>query len=152
VKPTQLRTIPREKLERMALHQRRHARNALVSRQKLQIRAITTLGSVGIAGLTGYIMGGRIVERERNLAAIEAGQMPDPTQIGGIDAEPIIGGAVALGGIFLHAKAGEGKANNLMRILGQLLEAGGVGVLSYYSGSRFEAYGQEMARQLPAAA
>ncbi len=118
---TALRAVPREHLERMAMNMRRKARNQALDRTRMQRRLMTAVVGAGAAYGTGFLVGSRV----------KAGE---PTDIAGVDMELVIGGGATLAGIFLQGKSATSK-------VGEFLEAGGMGVIAYYAGSRGEQHG-----------
>lgn len=118
---TALRQVPREHLEKMALNMRRKARNQAMDSARMKARLMTAVVGAGSAYGVGFLMGMRQSQGQ-------------PTDWGGVDMELVLGGVGALGGIFLQGKSGS-------RTLGEYLESGGMGVLSYYAGSRGEQHG-----------
>jgi hypothetical protein len=98
-------------------------------------RGLALLAGVSGAALAGYIMGGRLRERDANRALIEAGQMEDPTKMFGMDMDLVAGLALSGIGIFAQSQSGT------IRSAGEFVEAMGQGALFYWVGSRAQSAG-----------
>jgi hypothetical protein len=122
--------VPRETLEKQALLMRRRARNADLERNKVRRRLFTAFVGAGSAYATGFIVGRRLAQGL-------------PTQYSGVDLELVVGGTAALGGILMQGSFARAKGS---AFAGEFLEAGGMGVLAYYAGSRGESHGQRSAQ------
>jgi hypothetical protein len=123
---TSLSLMPRDQLERQALLMRRRARNADMERGRVRRRLMTAAVGAGAAYATGFVVGRRMAQGL-------------PTQYSGVDLELVVGGMGALGGILMQGAFVKTKGASAA---GEFLEAGGMGVLAYYAGSRGESHGE----------
>ena len=132
---TALRTVGRDNLERMTLQLRRRARNEKLQLDRLMGRVVAIGGAMGGAAAMGAIVGTRLRDNRPT------------TLFGAGDMELWVGGIAAVVGALIQAKTKKTGP----RIFGELVEGGGVGVLSYWSGSRAEAKAMKALPGVPGA-
>lgn len=130
--------LPREQLAKMAVNMRRRARNEALDRARMVQRLLAVGVGTGAAYGMGMFMAGKEKEYATNAAAIEAGTMEDPRKLAGVDIEIVAGGGASLLGIVLQGKSGSRK-------IGEIAEAAGVGVLSFWAGQKGLKAGMEAA-------
>ncbi len=121
---TALQAVNRANLERMTLQLRRRARNEKMAMDRILGAAVSIGGAMGGAAMMGTIIGMRLRDNKPT------------TLFGAGDMELWFGGGAAAIGALIQSKFSK-KAG--ARIFGEFLSGSGIGVLSYWSGSKAEA-------------
>lgn len=124
-----INSLDRQSAIALAQRMRSKARNAGLARVKMLEHGSRFAGA-GLGSLAlGYFMAGKEQEYLENAAAIEAGEMPDPRQLLGMDLELWIAAGFGAAGLVAQGVIGKGKAN-VGTGIGAGAEGVGIGALS----------------------